>query len=124
MKLDLRGFTEITVPGSWQVEVAHGPYAVQISVEDNVLDDVRVERRGDALRFGMRPGLFGRVTLRAQVSMPELGAIRVSGSGRVTFTGFSSPALALGVSGSGAVLGSQSQVGALEADVSGSGTST
>ena len=32
-----------------------GPYDVQVTVDDNVVDDLRVEVRGDALHFGLRP---------------------------------------------------------------------
>ena len=120
-QLTLQDFTEIEVPGFWEVEVTRGPYAVRVTVHDNVLDDLRVERRGSALRLGVRPGVFRRLTLRAQVSMPQLVAIQVSGNGRVAVTAFAAPALRIGVSGSGTVHGSHCQVGALEVEVSGSG---
>lgn len=122
-QLDIRGFSAIEVPGSWEIEVATGPFAVQVSVDENVRDDLRVELRGNTLRFGMRSrvGMFRRPTLRAQVSMPALAAVQVSGSGRVAATGFDAPALQVGVSGSGRVDAGGCRVGALDASVSGSG---
>ena len=54
-RLALSGFTGIEVAGSWQVTVRPGPYDVQVTVDDNVVDDLRVEVRGDALHFGLRP---------------------------------------------------------------------
>lgn len=124
-RLALSGFTGIKVGGSWEVTVRPGPYDVQVTVDDNVVDDLRVEVRGDALHFGLRPQVrLRRVTLRAQVTMPALDAVRVSGSGEATFADFESPSLRLGVSGSGDVEGSGISVGVLDAGISGSGDIT
>ena len=121
-RLALSGFAGIEVAGSWQVTVRPGPYDVQVTVDDNVVDDLRIEVRGDALHFGLRPQLrLRRVTLRAEVTMPTLDAVAISGSGDATFAGFESPSLRLGVTGSGDVEGSGIAVGALVAAVSGSG---
>ncbi len=121
-RLALSGFTGIEVAGSWQVTVRPGPYDVQVTVDDNVVDDLRVEVRGDALHFGLRPQVrLRRVTLRAQVTMPALDAVGVSGSGDATFSEFESPALRLSVTGSGDVEGSGITVDALAAGISGSG---
>ena len=124
-RFDLSGFTGIEVGGSWQVSVRPGPYDVQVTVDDNVVDDLQVEVRGDALQFGLRPQVrLRRVTLRAQVTMPALHAVGVSGSGDATFADFESPSLRLSVTGSGDVEGSGITVGALDVGVSGSGDIT
>ena len=124
-RLALSGFTGIEVAGSWQVTVRPGPYDVQVTVDDNVVDDLRVEVRGDALHLGLRPQVrLRRVTLRAQVTMPGLDAVGVSGSGDATFSDFESPSLRLSVTGSGDVQGSGISVGVLDAAVSGSGDIT
>ena len=69
-RLALSGFTGIEVAGSWPVTVRPGPYDVQVTVDDNVIDDLRVEVRGDALHFRLRPQVrLRRVTLRAQVTI-------------------------------------------------------
>lgn len=124
-RLNLTGFTGIEVAGSWQVTVRPGPYDVQVTVDDNVVDDLRIEVRGDALHFGLRPQLrLRRVTLRAEVTMPALRAAAVSGSGDATFSDFESPSLRLSVTGSGDVEGSGISVGVLDAGISGSGDIT
>ena len=38
-RFDLSGFTGIEVGGSWQVTVRPGPYDVQVTVDDNLVDD-------------------------------------------------------------------------------------
>lgn len=125
-RIDIRGFSALQVSGSWEVEAAAGDFAVEVEVDDNVRDDVRVELRGNALRFGMRPGVrwFRSVTLRARVTLPELEEVQVSGSGQVAAHGFETPTLGVGVSGSGSVHAERCRVGALEAAVSGSGDIT
>ena len=71
----MSGFAKIEVAGSWQVTVRPGPYDVQVTVDENVVDDLQVEVRSDALHFGLRPQVrLRRVTLRAQVTMPSLEA--------------------------------------------------
>ena len=102
-----------------------GPYDVQVTVDDNVVDDLRVEVRDGTLHFGLRPQVrLRRVTLRAQVTMPALDAVGVSGSGDATFAEFESLSLRLSVTGSGDVEGSEITVGALDVGVSGSGDIT
>ena len=64
------------------------------------------------------------MTLRAQVTMPALHAVAVSGSGDANFSDFESPSLRLSVSSSGDVDGSGISVGVLDAGVSGAGDIT
>ena len=45
-RLALSGFAKIEVAGSWQVTVRPGPYDVQVTVDENVVDDLQVEVRG------------------------------------------------------------------------------
>ena len=124
-RLALSGFTGIEVAGSWQVTVRPGPYDVQVTVDDNLADDLQVEVRGDALHFGLRPQVrLRRATLRAQVTMPSLEAVGVTGSGDATFVDFEIPSLRLSVTGSGDVEGSGVSVGSLVAGISGSGDIT
>jgi hypothetical protein len=118
----VRGFDRVEVPGSWEIEVTEGRFAVSVTVDDNLADELRVERRGDALVFRLRDGIrLGRSTLRGTVSMPELSGVAVSGSGSIEFDGFRGGDLDLVVSGSGQILGANCAAGKFRATVSGSG---
>ena len=126
-QLDIRGFDRVSVPGSWDVEVAEGPFAVSVTVDSHLEDDLRVERRGDALVFRLRAGLrLRRVrTLQASVTMPALSGAEVSGSGSIRFAGFGrreQRGLQFSVSGSGHIHGSGCSGRDFHARVSGSGT--
>ena len=124
-RLDLEGFTAIEIAGSWEVEAVPGEFAVEVSVDDNVLDDVRVEVRGDTLWLGMRAGAwFRRLTLRARVSLPELDGLQVTGSGHIAAREFEVADLQVDVSGSGGVDVAGCRVGALDGGISGSGDIT
>lgn len=103
-RFDLEGFTALEVAGSWEVEATPGEFAVEVSVDDNAFDAVRVEVRSGTLWLGMRAGTwFRRLTLRARVSLPELDGLQVSGSGHITAREFEASGLQVDVSGSGSV---------------------
>ena len=48
-QLDIRGFDRVSVSGSWDVEVGQGRFAVSVTVDAHLEDDLRVERRGATL---------------------------------------------------------------------------
>ena len=118
-QLNIRGFDRIVVPGSWQIEITQGRFDVSVTVDDNLVDDLRVERRGDALVFAFRSGVrIARAPPRASVSMPELNGAAVSGSGS---SGVRLGGLELQVSGSGHISGIDCAADQLRATVGGSG---
>lgn len=123
-QVDLEGFNEIVAAISWQVEVARGDFNVQVTADDNILDDVRVEMRGNTLLFGLRAGTYQNLTLRARVTLPSLNGLQVSDSGRVTADGFETSVLQVDVAGVGRVDVDRCRIGALHGDVSGAGEIT
>ena len=46
---DISDFSEIDVSGSWDVKITQGGYGVRVEVDDNILEYVKVERRGGTL---------------------------------------------------------------------------
>ncbi len=90
---DLAGFRSVDVSSAFQLDVSRGDtFAVSVTADDNVFDDILVERDGATLRIGMRNGttLIGTTTLGAKVTMPELDALTASGASRATMSGFTS----------------------------------
>lgn len=123
--LDLAGFRDVDVNGTWDVTVTQGSaWAVEISFPENLETALRVRVEGDRLVLGY--DWSGRNLNRsgpsftARVSMPELAAVDVSGAGRLRFSGFSGNRLAVDLSGSGDVEG-QGGYDSVVIDVSGSG---
>jgi hypothetical protein len=91
---NIRGFDEVHASHSFQLEIAQGDtYRVVIRADDNITDYLLVEREGDTLRIGLDPDHNYNVrnaTLEAEVTMPELAGIKLSGSSDATITGFES----------------------------------
>ena len=121
-RFDLRGFTGIETSGSWGIEVREGSYSVVVRADDNVMDNLRVQRRDDRLHLGLELGSYTRVTLEATISMPDLRAIDLSGSAEVTFSGFDQRQFAIAYSGSSTIIGRDCRIESLTIDGSGSGS--
>ena len=82
-------------------------YSVTITADDNILDLIDVEKIGQTLIIDLDSTTrVSDVTLRANITMPALGALKASGATRATISGFSSKdALALEASGASAIAG-------------------
>jgi hypothetical protein len=68
-------------------------FRVVVRADDNLREYLRVVRQGDTLMIGLEPGSppsLGRATLEAEVTMPELTEVALSGASHVTITGFES----------------------------------
>jgi hypothetical protein len=89
---DLDGFTAVRAGSAFNVMITQGDeYSVQVTADDNLGENLVVETRGDALVLELRQPtlIFRNVTLRADITMPTLEAVDVSGAPTGTFTGFS-----------------------------------
>ena len=79
------GFTKIDAGNSAQVEVARGDtYSVNVEVDDNLVDRLEVSVNGDTLHIGLKSGAYRNETLRAQVTMPKLTGVTLSGASTLT----------------------------------------
>ncbi|UCC77797.1 MAG: DUF2807 domain-containing protein [Anaerolineales bacterium] len=86
-ELDFEGFTRLEISHAFEVDLVQSrSYSVVITADDNVIDDVEVTMSRDTLRIGMKRLFlnFQGVTLRAEVSMPTLEALELSGASRLT----------------------------------------
>lgn len=117
---DLRDFSEIDVSGSWDVTITRGTHRVRVEVDDNILEYVKVERRGETLSLSTKSVRVLNATFKATISMPDLERIETSGSTRVRFSGFESPRLTIKSSGSSRIVGVDCTIGQLDLRSSGS----
>jgi hypothetical protein len=117
-------FTEVEIGSAFEFEVNQSDsYNISVTVDDNVLDYVRVSQVGQTLKIGLRTVTwFGPVTLRASVTMPQLSDLTVSGASRGTVSGFSSTEdLDITVSGASRLTG-DIIAGNVDFDISGAST--
>ena len=80
-------FNAVALSGEGQVFIAAGDYGVVVSAEADVLPSVRVEPDGDVLVLGRDvdwfDGIRATVPIQFRVTLPQLRAVSVSGSGSV-----------------------------------------
>lgn len=90
---DFSDFTKVNISSAFESEITQGEsYATSVTVDDNIVEylDVRVD--GDTLHIGLKPRIslgFRNTTLSAQITMPDLEGLDLSGATRTQLRGFS-----------------------------------
>lgn len=94
MEPALTGFDRIEVSHGFEVEMTQGErYRTVIRVDKDLVDYVRVTKRGNTLGIGLKPGSqyqLSKVTLHAEVTLPNLYGVTLSGTSQASVTGFES----------------------------------
>ena len=87
---DYSGFTVVDAGSAFEVEVSQASaYSVTITADDNVLDYIKVIKSGDAVKIRMRSGIgYAGVTLRAEITMPDIRQVNLIGAARCDLAGF------------------------------------
>ncbi len=104
---DYRDFTALYVGSVFRVEVVRDDnWGVEVTVDDNLVQYLQVERRGAAVQIGLGNVGVSDATLKARVSMPALERLDASGVTHVELKGFQGgSSLTLGVTGVSKVTG-------------------
>ena len=88
---DYQGFTAIDTGNGFSLEVTQGDqYSITVSVDDNVVDRLKVSKSGDTLSIGLDPGSYNNMNLVARINMPALNGIELSGGSNGDISGFTS----------------------------------
>jgi hypothetical protein len=89
---DFTDFTMVDVGGGFEVEIGQaGSYNVNITADDNMFDYIEVSQTGDTLTIGLQWGYsYQDVTLRAEITMPDLYELKFSGGTLGTVDEFTS----------------------------------
>lgn len=118
-------FTRVEISSAFEFEIKQsGSYSINVTADDNVIDRVQISQDGQTLkiRVGGVPTSFRSVTLKALVTMPQLGGLTVSGATRGIVSNFNcTEAVSIAVSGASRVAGDIT-AGDIEFDVSGAST--
>jgi serine/threonine-protein kinase len=106
---DFTEFDKVDVTDFFKVNIRQGDsFRVVVRLDDNLVQYLRVVKQGRTLKIGMAPGLrfFMSATREAEVTLPELTGLSLSGASQGTITGFSSTeALDVELSGASHLLG-------------------
>ncbi len=86
---DLAGFDSVQTGNAFDLAITQGDtYAVKVTVDDNVADNLIVEKRGNTLVITLRPGAYSTLTLQAEITMPALAKLALSGASSAALVGF------------------------------------
>lgn len=85
-------FTKVEAHNGFQLELTKSStFSIEITVDDNVKEDLEVNKSGETLRIKLKgTRVYSSVTLEAKITLPELYKIDLSGGSRADITGFSS----------------------------------
>jgi hypothetical protein len=89
---DISGFDKVDVGNAFKVDIRQGEaFSVVVRVDDNLVDKLVVEKRGSRLVINLRPAItFLRTTQEAEITMPELAGLDLSGATEGHISGFAS----------------------------------
>jgi len=91
-EMDLSDFTIVEVGWGFEVEITQSSsYSINITAEDNLFDYILVSKTGDTLTIGLKWGYsYQFLTLRTEITMPDLYELEFSGGTQGTIEGFGS----------------------------------
>jgi hypothetical protein len=116
-------FDKVEISHSFDVDITQGEaFSVVIRVDDNLVEHLQVEKFGSTLKIDLKPdvSLVSNATLEAEITMPELTGVDLSGASNATISGFKSTKnLTVDLSGSSSLRGDIS-AGDVSIDLSGS----
>ncbi len=86
---DIADFDGVSASHAFNVVITQGDaFSVHVTVDDNVVDLLTVENQDGTLVIALESGAYNNVTERAEITMPMLGGVKVSGAATATLEGF------------------------------------
>ncbi len=97
---DLSGFSAIDVSGAFEVEiVAQKDFSVEVEADDNLLEFIKTEIKGDTLKIKSTKRLKSSGPLKVRITVPNIESLDLSGASKVTLANLNSDSLHLDSSG-------------------------
>ncbi len=83
-------FTNVELGSGFRFHIVRASsYSVAITTDDNLFNYIRVSKTGDTLSIGLAPNIGVQSTvLNAEISMPDIQMMQLSGGANGTATGF------------------------------------
>ena len=120
-------FTAVEVGWAFELTVTQSSsYSVIISADEKIFDNIEVTQTGNTLIINHKSGIdFSALPRKAEISMPDINKLILSGATRGTAEGFSnSNTFILGLSGASSLEMTNINVGNVEIILSGASTIT
>jgi Putative auto-transporter adhesin, head GIN domain len=120
------GFTAVELAGSGMVDIRQtGVESLTVTADDNILPYIQTEVSGGRLRLSENGPFFGffvpRTPIHYDLTVKDLAALEISGSGEVAMTGLTATDMSIAISGSGSLTLANLAATTLDASISGSG---
>ncbi len=90
---ELSDFTQVEVSSAFQVTIRESEtYSIKVTAGERIFDRIQVNKTGETLRIGTLPitVLFGSFDAKAEITMPTLNRLDLSGATKATVNGFNS----------------------------------
>ncbi len=113
-------FDQISVGGAFEADitVGDGPTSIEVTVDDNLVDDLDVEVDDGRLEIGWKQNINPDVQPTVAISVPNLTAVDISGATEATIVGVDAEVFSLDGSGASDIEAG-GDFGQLELDLSG-----
>jgi len=124
---DFNDFDSVEISHAFNFEIQRGDsYRVSITADDNILEYIRVSQTGRTLKIGLDWLVrFGDATLEADITMPEVRGLDISGASSGRMAEFSSAeSLNIDISGASSLELIGISAGDIDFDVSGASRAT
>ncbi len=126
-KKDFTNFTSLDIGSAFEVNITKADtFSVVISADESLFDYVEVTQTGTKLKVYLSPRhiftdfTLGKRVLKAEITMPSLHELEISGASKGTMTGFQSASpLKLGISGATTLKLVNTKAGDTECEISG-----
>jgi len=87
---DFIDFTAISAGAAFKVEVTKASdYSITITADRGKMDKIEVTKVGDRLIIGLKPNSGSWHTLKAEITLPDITSLTLSGAAKGTIQGFS-----------------------------------
>ena len=85
------GFTTVDLRNVFEAEIAQSDsFIITITADDNILEHIKVSQDEATLKIRLEPRLYRHITMKIEISMPDLQGLDLGGLSRVTVKGFES----------------------------------
>lgn len=100
-KRNVSGFVNVQTGGAITVDVtaAQKDFSVEVEADDNLLEYVKTEVRGETLKIYTEGSISTRNPIRVRIAMPQIESFDVSGASSGTLTNIKNETLKIDASG-------------------------
>ena len=90
-EMEYSDFTAVDIGSAFQVEITQSSsYGVIITADERIFDKINVNKTGNTLIISTEPNIITASLLKAEITMPDLVELVLSGASKGTIQGFSS----------------------------------